>query len=137
MVESKTAAMFEHYAGGGGAGTLNWSDEDLFRTAALYDREGFQIFFHAIGDRAIDQALRAYEHAAKVNGTSGRRHRIEHIEVPRLADLAALQGPGRDRVHAGAVREPRPEHPRGLRGEPRARRGRRGPCPSSPSTTRA
>ena len=94
VVESKTAAMFGDYVGGGGAGHLNWSDEDLLRTAALYDREGFQIFFHAIGDRAIDQALRAFEHAAKVNGTSGRRHRIEHIEVPRLADLPRFKALG-------------------------------------------
>ena len=94
VVESKTAAMFDEYVGGGGAGHLNWSDEDLLRTAARYDREGFQIFFHAIGDRAIDQALRAYEHAAKVNGTSGRRHRIEHIEVPRLADLKRFKALG-------------------------------------------
>jgi predicted amidohydrolase YtcJ len=94
VVESKTAAMFDDYVGGGGAGHLNWSDEDLFRTAAAYDREGFQIFFHAIGDRAIDQALRAFEHAAKANGTSGRRHRIEHIEVPRLADLARFKALG-------------------------------------------
>jgi predicted amidohydrolase YtcJ len=94
VVESKTAAMFEDYVGGGGAGQLNWSDEDLFRTAASYDREGFQILFHAIGDRAIDQALRAFEHAAKVNGTSGRRHRIEHVEVPRLADLPRFKALG-------------------------------------------
>jgi predicted amidohydrolase YtcJ len=94
VVESKTAAMFDEYGGGGGKGQLNWTDDDLFRTAALYDREGFQIFFHAIGDRAIDQGLRAYEHAARVNGTSGRRHRIEHIEVPRLADLARFKADG-------------------------------------------
>lgn len=94
VVESRTAAMFEGYAGGGGAGQLDWSDEDLFRTAARYDREGFQIFFHAIGERAIDQALRAFEHAAKVNGTSGRRHRIEHIEVPRLTDLPRFKALG-------------------------------------------
>jgi len=87
VVESKTAAMFDEYAGGGGTGQLNFTDDELFRTAARYDREGFQIFFHAIGDRAIDQALRAFEHAAKVNRTSGRRHRIEHMEVPRPADL--------------------------------------------------
>ena len=94
VVESKTAAMFEPYVGGGGAGTLDWSDDELFRTTALYDREGFQVFFHAIGERAIDQALRAFEHAAKVNGTTGRRHRIEHVEVPRLADLARFKALG-------------------------------------------
>jgi predicted amidohydrolase YtcJ len=57
---------------------------------ALYDREGFQIMLHAIGDRGIAQALDAFEHAAKVNGTSGRRHRIEHLEVARPADLPRM-----------------------------------------------
>ena len=32
-------------------------------------------------------ALDAYEHAAKVNGPRDRRHRVEHVEVPRAVDL--------------------------------------------------
>ena len=94
VVESKTAALFEPYANGGGSGQLDWSDQDLFRTAALYDREGFQIFLHAIGDRAIAQALDAYAYAARVNGTRGRRHRVEHIEVPRPADIPRFRALG-------------------------------------------
>ncbi len=86
VVEAKTAAMLEPYAGGG-TGELNWTPADLDRTVALYDREGFQIFLHAIGDKAIRIALDAYERAARANGTSGRRHRVEHIEVPRRADI--------------------------------------------------
>lgn len=86
-VESKTAAMFEPYLGGG-TGELNWTPADLDRTVALYDREGFQILLHAIGDKAIRMALDAYERAARTNGTSGRRHRVEHIEVPTRADIA-------------------------------------------------
>jgi len=87
VVESKTAAMLEPYVGGG-TGELNWTPSDLDRTVALYDREGFQIFLHAIGDKAIRIALDAYERAARSNGTSGRRHRVEHIEVPTRADIA-------------------------------------------------
>jgi predicted amidohydrolase YtcJ len=60
---------------------------DLDAAVALYDREGFQILLHAIGDRAIRMALDAYERAALANGTRGRRHRIEHIEVPHPADV--------------------------------------------------
>jgi predicted amidohydrolase YtcJ len=94
VVESSTAAMFDPYAVGSGSGHLNFTDEELFRATARYDREGFQVLFHAIGDRAIDQALRAFEHAAKANRTSGRRHRVEHVEVPRLADLARFKALG-------------------------------------------
>jgi hypothetical protein len=32
-------------------------------------------------------ALNAFEYATKTNGTTDRRHRVEHIEVPRLSDL--------------------------------------------------
>jgi predicted amidohydrolase YtcJ len=87
VVESRTAAMFEPYALGGGTGLPNWSAFDLNRTAAFYDKLGFQIFLHAIGDRAIHMALDAFEHAARTNGTRGRRHRVEHIEVPRPEDI--------------------------------------------------
>lgn len=94
VVESGTAAMFAPYVVTGGTGIPNWTAEDLNRTAALYDKEGFQIFLHAIGDKAIDMALDAYEHAATANGTSGRRHRVEHIEVPLAADLPRFKALG-------------------------------------------
>jgi len=90
VVESKTAAMLEPYPGGG-TGELNWTSDDLDRTVALYDREGFQVFLHAIGDKAIRMALDAYERAAHANGTSGRRHRVEHIEAPTRADIARFK----------------------------------------------
>jgi predicted amidohydrolase YtcJ len=60
----------------------------------IYDREGFQIFLHAIGDRAIRMALDAYAHAMRLNGTRGRRHRVEHIEVPLPADLPRFKALG-------------------------------------------
>ncbi len=85
-IDAKTAAMFEPYVGGG-TGIPFWDQDDLNQMVALYDREGFQIMLHAIGDKAIHMALDAYEYAARTNGTSGRRHRIEHAELPRLTDL--------------------------------------------------
>jgi predicted amidohydrolase YtcJ len=85
-VDAKTAAMFEPYVGGG-TGIPFWEQDDLNNTVALYDKEGFQVLLHAIGDKAINMALNAFEYAAKTNGTTGRRHRVEHIEVPRRADL--------------------------------------------------
>jgi len=85
-VDARTAVMFEPYVGGG-TGIPFWEQDDLNETVALYDKEGFQMMLHAIGDRAIDMALNAFEYAAKANGTTGRRHRVEHAEVPLLADL--------------------------------------------------
>ena len=85
-VDARTAAMFEPYVGGG-TGIPFWEQDDLNKTVALYDKEGFQVLLHAIGDKAINMALNSFEYAAKTNGKTGRRHRVEHAEVPRLADL--------------------------------------------------
>jgi predicted amidohydrolase YtcJ len=87
VVESKTAAMLEPYTGGG-TGQANFSAAELNRAVAAYDREGFQIFLHAIGDKAIRMALDAYQNAATQNGSSGRRHRVEHVEAPQAAEIA-------------------------------------------------
>jgi predicted amidohydrolase YtcJ len=93
VVEAMTAAMFEAYPGGG-TGLANWTQEELDRTVAAYDRAGWQVMLHAIGDRGIDMALTAFEHAARTNGTTGRRHRVEHVEVPRLLDLPRFRAAG-------------------------------------------
>ena len=93
VVEAKTAAMFEPYPGGG-TGLPRWTQEELDRAVAAYDKAGWQVMLHAIGDRGIDMALTAFERAARANGTSGRRHRVEHIEVPRLADLPRFKAAG-------------------------------------------
>jgi predicted amidohydrolase YtcJ len=85
-VDARTAVMFEPYVGGG-TGIPFWEQDDLNKTVALYDKEGFQVMLHAIGDKAIDMALNAFAYAAETNGSNGRRHRVEHAEVPLLADL--------------------------------------------------
>jgi hypothetical protein len=92
-IDSKTAAMTEPYVGGG-EGLPLWTQDDLDRTARAFDREGFQILLHAVGDRAIHMALDAYEKAARANRTRGRRHRVEHAEVPLLSDLPRFKALG-------------------------------------------
>jgi hypothetical protein len=91
VVETRTAAFFEPYAGGGGSGTPRYTIEELQRTVAAYDKERFQVLLHASGDRAIDLALGAYENGG---GGPSRRHRIEHIEVPRPQDLPRFKALG-------------------------------------------
>ena len=90
VIEAQTAAVFEPYPGGG-TGLPNFTPEELNRTVALYDQQGFQIFLHAIGDRGIHMAVDAYENAAKVNGPRDRRDRVEHIEAPRFEDIARFK----------------------------------------------
>jgi len=89
-VDAKTAVMFDPYVGGG-VGIPMWTQAELNHSVALYDQHGFQILLHAIGDKAIHMALDSYEYAAKTNGTTGRRHRVEHVEVPALSDYPRFQ----------------------------------------------
>ena len=57
------------------------------------DALGFQVHFHAIGDRAVREALDSIEAARVANGPSDHRHHIAHIQVihpddvPRFAEL--------------------------------------------------
>ena len=93
VVEARSAAMFEPYPGGGN-GLPRFTQEELDGAVAAYDKAGWQVMLHAIGDRAVDMALTSFERAARTNGTSGRRHRVEHIEVPRTADLPRFKALG-------------------------------------------
>ncbi len=92
-VDAATAVMFEPYTNGKN-GIAFWTQEDLNRAVALYDREGFQVMIHSIGDKAIHMSLDAYQNAAKVNGTTGKRHRVEHAEVPLPADYPRFKALG-------------------------------------------
>jgi len=89
VIESKTAAMLAPYEGTKSAGTPNYSVDDLNRIVAMFDKRGWQIQIHAIGDRAIRMSLDAIEKAAAANPAParGRRHRIEHIEAVSAADI--------------------------------------------------
>jgi predicted amidohydrolase YtcJ len=51
------------------------------------DAEGFQVHFHAIGDRAVREALDAIEAALRANGRTDGRHHIAHIQVIHPTDL--------------------------------------------------
>ena len=93
-VDGYTAAMLDPYADRDDRGIPMFAERDLQEAVAAYDKAGLQIQLHAIGDRAIRMALDAYAHAARVNGTSGRRHRIEHAEVPALEDVPRFRSLG-------------------------------------------
>jgi hypothetical protein len=89
VIEAYTAAMLAPYANKTTSGTPNFTPEELEQVVAMFDRRGWQVLIHAIGDRAIRMSLDAYEHAAKVNPAPprGRRHRVEHIETTDVADI--------------------------------------------------
>lgn len=90
VIEAKTAAMLEPYVDSKSAGEPNMTAEEMNRIVAMFDKRGWQIQIHAIGDRAIRMSLDAFEAAAKANPepARGRRHRLEHIESISAQDIA-------------------------------------------------
>jgi hypothetical protein len=90
VIESKTAAMLAPYVGTKSAGTPNMTAAEMNRIVAMFDKRGWQVQIHAIGDRAIRMSLDAFEAAAKANPAParGRRHRLEHIEAIAAEDIA-------------------------------------------------
>jgi len=87
VIETRTAAMLAPYVDDTRSGELLWDPVQYRDAVGELDRQGIQIFTHAIGDRAIRLALDAYENAQQANHTHDARHRIEHIEDASAADL--------------------------------------------------
>ena len=108
VAENFTAAMLEPYHDGHGHFTDNSGisfvpPEILNEAVPLLDAEGFQVHFHAIGDRAVRQCLDAVEHAIARNGRGDNRHHIAHIQVVHPDDIARFRRARRGREHAVAV----------------------------------
>jgi len=99
VAENQTAAMLQPYLDGHGhpRGTgLSFVDPELLkRHVTRLDAEGFQVHFHALGDRAVREALDALTAARAANGKTDGRHHLAHLQVvdpadyPRFSDLDA------------------------------------------------
>ncbi|HSK25759.1 MAG TPA: amidohydrolase [Jiangellales bacterium] len=96
--ENGSAAMLEPYLDGRGRPTGN-RGHSYVEAAALrehvtaLDAVGFQVHVHAIGDRAVREALDAVAEARRRNGAQDHRHHLAHVQVvhpddmPRFASL--------------------------------------------------
>lgn len=86
---SRTAAMFAPYSDDPATkGVLRVDPPKLKQQAIERDRAGFQLLFHAIGDRANSVALDAFAAANEANGARDRRDRVEHAQVVVPDDFA-------------------------------------------------
>ena len=84
---SHTAAMLAPYADDpGSSGILGMEPDRLKQMAIERDRAGFQLGFHAIGDRANRVAL-DFTAVLEANGPRDRRDRIEHARVVEASDF--------------------------------------------------
>ncbi|MGW6710827.1 amidohydrolase, partial [Streptomyces sp. NPDC054956] len=93
IAENFTAGMLEPYLDGCGCATGNSGlsfIDPLVLTAAvsILDRAGFQIHFHALGDRAVREVLDALEDARAVNGANDNRHHLAHLQIVHPDDIA-------------------------------------------------
>ncbi|HYL68987.1 MAG TPA: amidohydrolase [Candidatus Limnocylindria bacterium] len=85
---SRTAAMLAPYSDAPEtSGILRIEPKQLERMAIERDRAGFQLAFHAIGDRANRVALDVFAAVRAANGARDRRDRIEHAQIVAPSDL--------------------------------------------------
>ncbi len=85
-IGSRTAAVSGGYRDGPALGGLFHADEVVVGFFVQCTRARVGGGVHAIGDRAIEQAVGALERAAQLEGLDAVRacrHRIEHVELPR------------------------------------------------------
>jgi predicted amidohydrolase YtcJ len=85
---SRTAAMLAPYSDDSETSGIMTIDTEKLKSMAIErDRAGFQLAFHAIGDKANRIALDVFESVQRVNPTRDRRDRIEHAQVVALEDI--------------------------------------------------
>ncbi|WP_432169183.1 amidohydrolase [Streptomyces sp. 1222.5] len=100
VAENHTAALLDPYLDRCGCATANRGKsfidpERLPAFVTELDALGFQCHFHALGDRAVRDALDAVEAARAANGPSDTRPHLAHLQVvhpedvPRFARLGA------------------------------------------------
>jgi predicted amidohydrolase YtcJ len=92
VAENFTAAMIDPYLDGcghhtGNAGISFVNPAELRENVAALDALGFQVHFHAIGDRAVRESLDAVQAAQQRNGRNDNRHHIAHLQVVHPDDV--------------------------------------------------
>ena len=92
VLENHTGALLEPYCDGHGDNRgLAYIDPELLAAAVVeLDHHGFQVHQHAIGDRAVRNALDAVAAARAANGAGDRRHHIAHLQLIHPDDIKRL-----------------------------------------------
>ena len=99
VAENHTAAMLSPYlrkgcvcSSGGTHAGLSFVDPAALREyVTVLDGHGFQVHFHALGDRAVREALDAVEAARTANGFNDNRHHLAHLQVIHPDDIARFR----------------------------------------------
>ncbi|MFF6987696.1 amidohydrolase family protein [Streptomyces sp. NPDC010273] len=93
VAETGTAALLDPYLDKCGCATANRGTsfidpKQLPAHVTELDALGFQCHFHALGDRAVRDALDAVEAARAANGPSDTRPHLAHLQVVHPDDVA-------------------------------------------------
>ncbi len=87
-IGSGTAALRTPYCDRPGSGALALSDEEVRTYFGEAEALGISAGVHAIGDRAIEQCLAAWEEVLGGVPSARNRHFIEHFEIADAAQIA-------------------------------------------------
>lgn len=98
VVGGFTAYLKEPYEDKGDhRGLRKWeNEENLKKVIELFDKEGFQIHVHTIGDGATSFILDMLDYAQTKNGKRDRRPNLAHLQlvdendIPRMKELGAI-----------------------------------------------
>ncbi|MEU7563769.1 amidohydrolase [Streptomyces eurythermus] len=96
VAENGTAALLSPYLDGCGCVSDNSGisfvpPEDLKTYVTELDAHGFQVHFHALGDRAVREALDAVEAARRANGRTDTRPHLAHLQVVHPDDIGRFR----------------------------------------------
>jgi predicted amidohydrolase YtcJ len=96
---AQTASLLRPYLDGNGNPTDNYGslyveNPTLARLVTAFDRAGWQVHFHAIGDRAVRTGLDAFAAALNANGATNGRHSIAHLQLVHPDDYARFAALG-------------------------------------------
>ncbi|GAA3654499.1 amidohydrolase [Nocardioides ginsengisoli] len=98
IAENHTAAMISPYGAGCGCRNpgehrgLSFVDPDALKEyVAALDAHDFQVHFHALGDRAVREALDAVEAARDKNGFTDLRPHLAHLQIVHPDDIARFR----------------------------------------------
>jgi len=86
VVENRKAAVWEAYLDGTGGGELNFKPEDIIRLSIDAATEGYDVYMHAIGDRAVSTGLDAAE-AVRLAGYNKTHLTISHTQLVAEKDF--------------------------------------------------
>jgi predicted amidohydrolase YtcJ len=84
---SQTAVLSKPYRTTGQNGELLFEPAEFAKIAITADKHGLLVHVHAIGDRAVTEALNGFEAVRKANGHSGLADTITHLQLVRPEDI--------------------------------------------------